>query len=247
MQATLYVIPGSHPCAAAERALELKGIAYERVDLLPLAHKVIQHRRFGGSTVPGAVLGGERVLGSTAILRRLDELVPDPPLRPADPDARREVDQAERWGDEVLQPIVRRLSWALLQRAPGAMITYAEGAKLPIPARVATLGSGLTARISGKFNGASDPAVRADLANLPHHLDRVDRWIEDGVLGGPRPNAADLQIGASLRLAITFGDLAPIVDARPGGRLAREQFPGFPGNVPAGTLPSAWLPAAAGA
>ena len=32
----LYVIPGSHPCAAVEAALKLKGIPYERVDWLPL-------------------------------------------------------------------------------------------------------------------------------------------------------------------------------------------------------------------
>jgi hypothetical protein len=35
MDLKLYVIPGSHPCATAEAALALKGLEYERVDLLP--------------------------------------------------------------------------------------------------------------------------------------------------------------------------------------------------------------------
>src|ERR1700716_660284 len=32
----LYVLPGSHPCAAVEAALELKSIGFDRVDLLPM-------------------------------------------------------------------------------------------------------------------------------------------------------------------------------------------------------------------
>ncbi|CAN5450062.1 hypothetical protein BH20ACT17_BH20ACT17_03100 [soil metagenome] len=45
--------------------------------------------RFAQRTVPALRLdGGEKVQGSRAILRRLDELVPEPPLLPADPAAR---------------------------------------------------------------------------------------------------------------------------------------------------------------
>ena len=35
-EATLYVIPGSHPAMAARRMLEHKGIPYKRVDLMPV-------------------------------------------------------------------------------------------------------------------------------------------------------------------------------------------------------------------
>lgn len=247
MAATLYVVPGSHPCATVARALELKGIGYRRVDLLPAVHKVAQQRRFGATTVPAVELGSERLVGSIPILRRLDELVLEPPLLPRDPELRTEVERAEAWGEELLQPLVRRLAWAALRRAPGAMPSYAAEARLPVPARVAALGSGAVAALAVRLNGASDPNVRADLGHLPRHLDRVDRWIEAGVMGGGAPNAADLQIGAGLRLALTIGDVAPLVEPRPAGRLARRQFPRFPGHVPAGTLPSAWLPSAAGA
>lgn len=247
MDATLYAVPGSHPCATVERALELKGIAYRRVDLLPGLHKLAQRRRFGAATVPGLEIGGERLIGSRPIVRRIDELVPDPPLRPQDAHLRAEAERAEEWGDEVLQSVVRRLSWAVLRRAPAAMDSYTAGAQLPIPPRIAALAGPPAAALSARLNGASDPNVRADLINLPRHLDRIDGWIAAGVLGGEQPNAADLQIASSLRLALTFGDLVPVIDPRPAGRLARAQFPEFPGHVPAGTLPSAWLPAAADA
>jgi glutathione S-transferase len=80
---------------------------------------------------------------------------------------------------------------------------------------------------------------------LPSHLDRVDGWIARGVLGGEAINAADLQIASSLRLLLTVGDVAPLIDARPAGELARRVFGVYPGGVPAGTLPAGWVPGAA--
>jgi glutathione S-transferase len=242
MTVTLYAVPGSHPSAAVERALELKGIAHRRVDLLPIVHKVSQHRRFGGSTVPGVVFeGGEKLLGSRAILRRLDELAPEPSLTPLDRALRAEVEHAERWGDEVLQPTARRLAWAALNRAPRAMMSYSEGADLQIPRRLAALAAGAVAAAEVRIHGASDPDVRADLINLPRHLQRIDDWIEGLVLGDLAVNAADLQIGAALRLLLTVEDLAPMIEGRPAGALARRHFPRYPGRIPRGILPASWL------
>ena len=47
MAATLYAVPASHPCAAVEKALQLKGIEYRRVDIPPVAHKAVQKVLFG--------------------------------------------------------------------------------------------------------------------------------------------------------------------------------------------------------
>jgi glutathione S-transferase len=95
--------------------------------------------------------------------------------------------------------------------------------------------------VSQRLNGAGDGEVRADLISLPGHLDRVDRWIADGTLGGERPNAADLQICSSLRLLLTMEDVRPRLDDRPVGALARRWFPSYPGSTPAGALPASWL------
>src|SRR3954465_4758440 len=51
-QMTLYVVPASHPCAAVERALQCKSLAYRRVDLIPLWHVVHQRAVFGRRPVP---------------------------------------------------------------------------------------------------------------------------------------------------------------------------------------------------
>jgi glutathione S-transferase len=108
---------------------------------------------------------------------------------------------------------------------------------------MAKLSGGMVAWAERRINKAGEGAVRADLVNLPRHLDRIDRWLEEGVLGGEAPTAADLQVAAALRLLLTVGDLAPLIDARPAGAYARRVFPRYPGHVPAGALPAAWLPA----
>ncbi len=245
--ATLYALPASHPCAAVALAMKIKGVDFRRVDMIPVVSKVQQFARFRGFTVPAVEFAdGEKVLGSREIVRALEHRAPDPPMLPMDGRERRGVEEAERWGDEVLQPLGRRLAWAALVRSPGSMMGFAEGADLPVPDPLVKVTAPLVARASAYFNKASDPAVRADLVNLDFHLDRADRWIESGAAGGGEtPNAADLQIGSGVRLLLTIDDLKPRMEGRPCAALAMRWFPRYAGRVPAGTLPSAWLEARA--
>jgi glutathione S-transferase len=243
----LYVLPGSHPCAAVEAALALKGIEYRRVDLLPIVPALAGPLIYGGRTVPGMRIGSERLVGSRPIMRRLDELAPEPPLLPAPGDPGRErVLEAERWGDEVMQAVPRRLIDAAFLRDPASIESYAEDAKLPLPRSLVRATLPLTARAMAMKNRASDSAARGDLLALPGLLDRVDGWVDDGVLGGERPNAADLQIGSSIRLLHSIGDVAPLIAGRPSERLM-GYFSGTTGHVPPGALPGEWLAAVAAA
>jgi glutathione S-transferase len=243
----LYVLPGSHPCDAVEAALRLKGIDYERVDLLPIVPVLAGPILYGGTTVPGMRVGSERLVGSRRIMRRLDGLAPEPALLPplGDP-ARERVLEAERWGDEVFQAVPRRLIDAAFLRSPISIESYAGDARLPLPRSWMRPALPLTARAMALKNRASDSAARADLMALPGLLDRADAWVGDGVLGGTQPNAADLQIGSTIRLLQSIGDVAPLIAGRPSERLA-GLFGALAGSVPRGVLPAAWLaqPAAA--
>jgi glutathione S-transferase len=243
MTAVLYAFPASHPCAVVERALQLKRVPYRRVDMLP-GYSLLQRARFGAATVPGVEFAdGRRVVGSRPILRALEERAPEPALLPPEGDLRARVERAEEWGDQVLQALARRVVWAALRRSPRSLPTYTEGARLPIPRPLARASAPLTALWGQTRNKAGDAMVRADILSLPAHLDRIDGWIADGTLGGEVANAADLQIGASLALLLTVGDLRPLVEARPASELARRWFAGYPGATPAGTLPAEWIPA----
>jgi glutathione S-transferase len=203
--------------------------------------------RYGGSTVPGLRIDGTRLVGSRTIMRHLDAIVPQPALLPAaDDPARALVLEAERWGDEVLQAVPRRIIDVAFLYDPAAMESFAADAKLPLPRPLLRPALPLTARVMALKNKAHKETAQADLAALPGQLDRIDAWIAEGILGGAQPNAADLQIGSTVRLLAAIGDVTPLIGGRPARRLV-DYFPPIVGAVPARTLPAEWIPAPAAA
>lgn len=241
MKVRLFTIPASHPGWSARLMLELKGIPYSRVDLVAVLSKpILRAARFPGVTVPALIIDGRRIQGSREIARELDRLVPQPPLFPAGPEQRAAVEEAEAWGDEVLQDVARRLAWNLLSKDSGPIRSYLEGARLGLPIGIAARTAAPIAKLSARFNDADEAHAIADLAALPGLIDRVDAYIADGVLGDEPPNAADLQIAPSLALLMTLEDVRPLIADRPAGELARRLVPGFPGHTPPG-FPAEWL------
>jgi glutathione S-transferase len=234
---TLHVLPPSHPCKTAIRALELKGLEFERVDLAPGAHIEEMERIYGSRTVPGMLVDGEPVHGSRAILARLEEIAPDPPLYPADKAGA--VREAERWGDEELQDLGRRMPWGSLHFRPEAMGTF--GGAGPLDPAGTDFAIGFL-RGSWKYHNITAARLAEDLQGLPAKLDHIDALIADGVIGGDEPNAADLQIGATLEVLACVADLKPLLADRPAGELAAKWFPGRDGEVPAGVFPAGWVP-----
>ena len=243
MAVKLYVIPGSHPSKAAELMLEYKGIPFKRVDLVTAMHRpALKLLGFPGKTVPAMRTDDGRVQGTREISRLLDEMKPDPRLVPSDA-----VAAAERWGDEELQPIPRRLAWWALLHLDGRQRTEAarrslSGYRVGLPIGVAARTVLPIAKVSARYNNSTDEAVRADLAALPGRLDRVDALIAEGVIGGDRLNAADFQIATSVRLLLAYEDLAPYVEGRPAADHARRVVRDYDAAFPA-VFPAEWLPA----
>jgi glutathione S-transferase len=223
----------------AEAALKLKDLEYERIDFQPGPHVEEMTGIYGEgkATVPGMLVDGEPVHGSRPILAKLEELVPDPPLYPTEA-----VAEAERWGDEELQDLGRRMPWGSLYFRPESMGTFGgAGALDPAGTDFAIK----IIRATWRYHGITAELLAADLAGLPAKLDHVDALARDGVIGGDEPNAADLQIGATLRVLLTVGDIRPLIEGRPGEEMARRWFPDYPGEVPAGAFPAGWVPAPA--
>jgi glutathione S-transferase len=240
-------MPASHASMAAALMLERKRIEWETTWLLlPFTGPILRLRGFLRRTVPALRLHGRKIQGSRAISAALEELKPEPPLFPRDETLRCEVEEAERWGDEVLQPAARRIEvWELRRDRRMVATQLAEargiqGARLLINPHLAAATSGPTIAWYARLIGATDEAVRADLAALPSMLDRIDGWIVAGTLGGEQPNAADFQIAPSLRLLMTVKELRPVIEKRPAGRLAVSLVSAYPGSS-AGVLPQQWL------
>jgi len=224
--------------------LEAKGVPYKRTDLMPVVSKgALRAVGFPGTTVPALKLDGRKIQGTGEIARELDRLRPEPPeLVPTDPQRRAAVEEAERFGDTDLQEPVRAILWWALHKDKAPLRSYSEGAKLGIPIGLALKTATPIVALAARFNEATDENVRRSLAALPAMLQRIDEWIEAGVIGGEQPNIADFQIAPSLRLAMTLDDLSPAIESRPAGQLALRLVPDYPGHTPP-VLPPAWLQA----
>jgi glutathione S-transferase len=139
--------------------LEHKGVEYRRIDLVVATHRtILRALGFPRKTVPAIKLDGAKVQGTRKIALALDALIPSSPLFPADPDQRREVEQAEAWGEEVLQAVPRRLVMNALKRDSSRIASYLEGARIGIPRSVA-------ARTAAPFTMASRHYNRASIAS----------------------------------------------------------------------------------
>jgi glutathione S-transferase len=225
--------------------LDLKGIDYRRVDVLPLNQRL--HMRlagFRGGTVPGLKLDGERIQGSTEISRAIDARWPDPPLFPAEHGLRARVEEAERWGDEKFQPLPRRLFryGAATDQDLRRAVVRAQG--LPAPDLVSALMAPMLAYYARAREAdgrrANEQGVRADLAALPGMLDHVDELLADGTLTLEPPNAATVQLLATVRLLGSFEDLHAVVHAHPCSGPADQLFAQYQVAVPR-FIPSGWL------
>jgi glutathione S-transferase len=242
---TLYWMNISHPSQVARRMLELKGVPYETVNVLPMNQRL--HLRLAGfpaGTVPAIKLDGQRVQGTRAIGRALDARFPDPPLYPRDPAQRRRVEEAEAWGDQRLQPIPRRIFRYGAARDGDLRTKVMRRQGLPLAPVVAQLTRPMIefyARVKEADGRAADAdAVRADLAALPGLLDHADALLADGTLALDPPNAAALQILATVRVIAQFEDLAASVVSHPCAEAAAQVFPDYRAALPA-FLPAQWL------
>jgi glutathione S-transferase len=230
--------------------LELAEIPFEAHDLLPGLHGVlVRAKGFPGWTVPALQLDGKKVQGSLEIARELERLAPEAGLFPES--ARREIEDAERFGHDELQPVARRVfRWAGARNngIRAWMAQYVIG--VPAPRLAGYAFKPVMVFFSRVISKADDAQVKDDLARLPSLLDRADALLADGTIGGETPNAADLQILTSVRLLMAHEDLRPAIAQRPCGEAALRLIPDFPRSGPdalpsiPAALPREWLPKA---
>jgi glutathione S-transferase len=247
--ATLYVIPGSHACKTGMLLLEHKGIPYRTVELITGLHpQLVRLHGFRGTreplrtvdgkptrmsammdrfgTVPAVAIGGERVQRNREIARYLDELVPDPPLFPPDPELRQRVEEAERFGDEHLQMAARRIVMVAGARNPDELAGRGAGGRLGALLSSSDAYRRVMSTVAARavFKAGGDAEGRV-MAELPPMLDRVDGWVADGTLNGDELNVADLVIAPSLALLDYRLDLREELRARPSFALLERVLP----------------------
>jgi glutathione S-transferase len=220
--ARLFCLQGSAPSYSGELMLRHKGVSYRRVDLVVGRHRsMLKARGFPGGTVPAVELGERRIQTNRGIARALDELYPHAPLLPADAAARARTEEAERFGDEELQPLTRRIVLGSIAQDPGSVRAHRAIGRLPIP-RGPSWWRRLLMRPTLDYYGITGERLRQDKLDLPPLLDRLDGHLAEGALNAAQLSAADLQVGPLVAALEGVRELEAEVGRRPAAALARR-------------------------
>jgi glutathione S-transferase len=222
MTATLYAIPGSHAVRTGELMLEHKGIPFRRVNFPPGPHRVlVRVVGFKGDRVPAVKFeDGRRAQGTRQLPRVLDEMVPERPLVPDDAAGL----EAEAWADDVLQQWARRMVAAAGARDPDSLAGRGAEGRLGVLLTSHELSRRVTARAVLMVFRASRAQQRDDLERTGEILDRVDAWIDEGVLNGEELRSPDFAVASSLALAEYILELQPELQRRPAITLLDRVF-----------------------
>ena len=222
MTTTLYAIPGSHAVRTGELMLEHKGIPFRRVNFPPGPHRVlVRVVGFKGDRVPAVKFeDGRRAQGTRELPRVLDELVPEPRLVPDDPRAL----EAEAWADDVLQQWARRMVASAGTRDPDALSGRGADGGLGALLTSNDLSRRVVARAVLVVFRASKEQRRDDVERTGEILDRVDAWIEEGVLNGGELRSPDFAVASSLALVEYIVSLQPELQRRPAMKLLDRVF-----------------------
>jgi glutathione S-transferase len=223
LRATLYGIPGSHAVRTGQLMLEYKQLPFRRIDIPPGVHRAyVRLRGFSGDRVPAVQFpDGRRAQNTRPLARALDEVRPEPRLVPDDP----RVEEAERWGDDVLQQWARRMVVEAGVRDPDALHARGGAGRLGPLLTKHEASRRLVVRAVWKAFGMSSEQLAQDRRRTPELLDRVDAWIADGVLGGDQLNCADFQIATSLALVDYRYDVRAELRGRPAAELMERVLP----------------------
>ncbi len=198
------------------RALRMKKLDFETLE----PKTPLDLRRWNPTTgkMPVIEIDGERTWDSTRIVRRLDELQPDPPLVAADPAVAARQRLLEDWADESLYWYVMALRWN-----PGhADATFEQILGDAVP----SLAKPLVKRFVKRQLGGA-PWYQG-LGRLPEDvlLEEIDRLLDDleamregrEFYFADRPSVADLALYGELTMACSgpTPEIEACVARRPG-------------------------------
>ena len=237
----LYGFTGSNSVYTGRLMLEHKGLEYDFVKLPPAVHApTMLMLGFPTMGVPAMKVDGMRVQGTRWIARALDELYPDKPLLfPADPELRRKVQDAERWGED-LQNAVRRIFYCAARRDRKTFLSVLGSGRGPVKSLGMRMLAPVVIKLATGLHRASDEAGREDIELVPQRMDQIDAWIADGILGGEHLNAADYQIAVNVAALLLSEDLTPFIEWRPAAALARRVLPEYGGHI-GPVVPDEWM------
>ena len=201
-------------CLKVRMVLDAKALHYKAIEITPGIGQVALFRLSGQRQVPLLVDGEHVISDSTAIIRYIENLNPEPKLIPEDPKEEAIMYLLEDWADTTLAKAARN---TLIKAA--AKDPELRKALLPeeLPTQIRKIFTGMPLTIFSDVSeiihqGESD-ALLSSLKKLSNVL-KCNQWII-----GNKMTVADIAIAAQLSL-LQFPDSA-------GEQLAGKGCPGF--------------------
>lgn len=198
MKVTVYGTRLSPFVEKVVRGLQLKVVGFELVE--PKSPTDLRKWNPQTGKMPVVDFDGEKVFDSTLILRRLDQLVPRPPLLADDPVAAAAQRQLEDWADESLYWYVMAFLWtprnsgATAKRNLSFMPAFLRPLIVPLMRR--QIGGMLRAQGMGRL---PEPVLGAEFGA---RLDDLLRMLGDRpYFYDTRPSVADLAVYGQLHSA----------------------------------------------
>ncbi len=214
-------------CQKVARSLRFKGLAFEARN-----YNGIQAAKAGKLSKAGKLpvldIQGQRLQDSTRIARWLDQHHPEPPLYPADPQQRAQVELWEDWADELLYwyEVYLRAYDAEALDAAVRLSTTGRPSVERIPLKL-ILRNTLRSQLKGQGLGRQ---TREEVeAEFGRHLDRIDTVLgPSGWLVGASKTIADIAVASQLlEVKRTSARMRPELQRRPNlsAWLARVEAP----------------------
>ncbi len=215
--ATLYQFELCPYCHKVKAGLELKGIAYDRIEVNPMKKKELPELPPGApKKVPVLRLGDRTVCDSTDILAFLDEVEPErTPFIPSDAASAAKAREIERWVDDELtfsMPTVIYGTWGEAVKA--AQVTARTSNFGPLQNLAVRAGGSLIMhQVAKRILKKRDKTDGRAWMN--ENLDRIEAWLgEDDFLAGDAVSLADAAVHGALTCIQEFPAFAS-VEARP--------------------------------
>jgi glutathione S-transferase len=210
--AILWDLTDSPYCMKARMVLQLKGVPYRRLTLtLWNRRELVRLSPIG--KVPVLVRGADVIADSTDIVQAIDAAVPEPALRPRDPEARAFCDLVEDWADESLGAIANACKWVNPANRSAALARTVPEVAGGLPH--ALVARALVVRVLGRLRRAG---VTAHSLEHLHARLRASLGIVAALLGdrdfllGRTPTLADVAVFAPLAFLRPYTEAALVRD-----------------------------------
>jgi len=124
MSRVLYQFPISHYCEKIRWAMDYKGLDYKLKNLFPGLHLRTTKKMAPKTYLPILIDNGEQVQNSHVILTYLDDIYPEKPLTPKEPELLQQAMEWEKYCDVEIGVHVRRFGYHYLLAEPKTVIPF---------------------------------------------------------------------------------------------------------------------------